>query len=230
MNIILEGIVGSHAYGMATPESDEDRLGIFMAPLSQVVGLHWNNNKETIVHSAPDKTYHELGKFCRLALKANPTITELLWLPEYTVRSFVGRELIQLRDKFLSTHYVQDAYRGYSKQQVKKLVERQSSFSSSTKNRTAKHGRHCIRLLYQGMELLATGNLTVKLGASVSDYCREMGELAASNVKKFVEEWESLDGVFRDVVKDSVLPEKADMASINDFLVKTRMNQAGEQS
>ena len=39
MKIILEGVVGSTAYGLNTPESDIDTAGIFVAPLEEVLGL-----------------------------------------------------------------------------------------------------------------------------------------------------------------------------------------------
>jgi len=81
--IILEGIVGSTAYGLTTPESDIDKLGIYIQPTEDFYGLKlWTEKDFSIVTTNPDRTLHELGKFCRLALKCNPTITELLWIPE----------------------------------------------------------------------------------------------------------------------------------------------------
>lgn len=36
---LLSGIVGSQAYGMATPQSDEDRLGVVLMPTTSLIGL-----------------------------------------------------------------------------------------------------------------------------------------------------------------------------------------------
>jgi len=103
--IILEGIVGSTAYGLATPESDIDKLGIYIQPTEDFYGLKlWTEKDFSIVTTNPDRTLHELGKFCRLALKCNPTITELLWIPEelITLHTPEGILLRMMAKNFLS--------------------------------------------------------------------------------------------------------------------------------
>jgi len=69
-SIVLEGITGSTAYGLATPDSDVDKHGVYQAPTRAVLGLF--PPKETVVTNDPDITHHELAKFIRLAAKANP--------------------------------------------------------------------------------------------------------------------------------------------------------------
>ena len=93
-NVLLSGIVGSTAYGLATEDSDVDRLGVFAAPTERLVGLH--PPQPSVVSSKPDATFHEAGKFAALALKVNPTITELMWLPDdlYETRTGLGSALI----------------------------------------------------------------------------------------------------------------------------------------
>lgn len=85
--ILLSGVVGSTAYGLAGPDSDVDRLGIFAVPTLSLLGL--TPPEESHVTSKPDTTLHEAGKAARLMLAGNPTVTELLWLPDdlYEVRT-----------------------------------------------------------------------------------------------------------------------------------------------
>ncbi len=87
---ILRGIVGSTAYGLAHEGSDIDRLGMFVAPTVQFHGLHPPIGKAAsrVQTSPSDYTEHEAGKYVSLLLGANPTVTELLWLPDdlYEVR------------------------------------------------------------------------------------------------------------------------------------------------
>lgn len=161
-NVILLGRVGSHAYGLNTPESDEDFLGVFVAPTTDVAGLYWDSSAETKVDTTPgneanDTTLHEVAKFMRLALKANPTITELLWLQNEDYVDFVrnGERLLEIRDAFLSEKYVKSAYRGYASQQLGKFV--------SSGQWKAKHAWHCLRLIHQGVDLLRTGELQVRV-------------------------------------------------------------------
>lgn len=153
---ILRGIVGSTAYGLAREGSDIDRLGIFVTPAHQIASLSWAQSQETNTNSGPghdDFTEHEVRKYLRLALKANPTITELLWLGSWELQTVYGNLLIEKRSSFLSRHYVHDAYLGYARGQLTKF---QAGYKP-------KHARHTLRLVRQGIELLSTGNLTVKV-------------------------------------------------------------------
>jgi hypothetical protein len=162
--LLLSGIVGSTAYGLATPESDVDRLGLFAAPTRAFHGL--SAPRESLVTTAPDRTLHEAAKWCRLALGCNPTAMELVWLPDelYEVRTELGEDLIGIRDAFLSATRVRDAYLGYATQQFRKLESRgDGSFSADTRKRTAKHARHLARLVRQGLELYRTGHLPIRL-------------------------------------------------------------------
>jgi hypothetical protein len=163
-NILLSGVVGSTAYGLAHEGSDVDRLGMFAAPTRALHGLH--TPKESHVTTAPDRTLHEAAKWCRLALGGNPTAVELVWLPDelYEVRTPLGEELIALRTSFLCAKRVRDAYLGYATQQFRRLQNRgDGSFSADTRKRTAKHARHLKRLCRQGLELYATGRLEIRV-------------------------------------------------------------------
>lgn len=165
---ILTGTVGSTAYGLATPESDVDTLSVAIAPTRDVLGLHPPRDKTASdVRTDPDITVHELGKYLALALKANPTVTELLWLPEdcYTEKfRLFGDELIGLRKYLLGATAVRNAYLGYATSQFRKMERRgDGTFSSDTRNRVAKHARHLMRLLTQGAELFVRGEMDVRL-------------------------------------------------------------------
>lgn len=179
VNVLLSGIVGSTAYGLATPASDVDRLGLFATPTEALLGLH--PPKESIVTTAPDRTMHEAAKYVRLALAVNPTVTELLWLPDdlYETRSGHGDDLIGIRAAFLSAGRVRDAYLGYAAGQFRRLETRQDgSFSADTRKRTSKHARHLARLLHQGRELYTTGHLSIRL--EDPEHFRSFGERVAA--------------------------------------------------
>jgi hypothetical protein len=121
-NVLLSGIVGSTAYGLNTPESDIDRLGIFAEPTKNLLGLH--PPSESHVTSKPDATFHEARKAALLMLSGNPTVMELLWLDSYEKRSPLGDELLSIRMAFLSAGRVRSAYLGYATSQFKKLKYR----------------------------------------------------------------------------------------------------------
>lgn len=162
MHVLLSGIVGSTAYGLAHAGSDLDRLGLFAAPTETFHGLH--RPTESHVSTAPDRTLHEAAKWCRLALSCNPTASELVWLPDdlYEVRTPLGEELIGIRRSFLSARAVRNSYLGYATQQFRKLSGRDTS-DAQTRARAAKHARHLIRLVIQGVTLHETGAVVVRL-------------------------------------------------------------------
>lgn len=240
--LLFQEVVGSRAYGLATEKSDTDRLGVFVAPTKEIVGLNWGDHHATVTSKDElgDMTYHEIGKALRLWLSCNPTITELLWMDtinnvndtvpfkiegvEDESRFFlyrVRRELRELRSKLLFTAGVMGAYGGYARAQVRRIERREKDFSSDTKHRTAKHARHCMRLLLQGEQLLTSGTLKVDCSDD-RDWLFSMGELAEKDVGKFVEHWEKADQAFMRCVDGSVLPQKPDRDAANKLLVQVR--------
>lgn len=218
-NVLLSGIVGSTAYGLAHAGSDVDRLGMFAAPTTSLHGLH--GPKESHVTTAPDRTLHEAAKWCRLALGGNPTAMELAWLPPelYEVRTPLGDELIALRTSFLSAKRVRDAYLGYATQQFRRLENRaDGSFSADTRKRTAKHARHLKRLCHQGLELYATGHLTIRV--ENPDEYREFGERVAADAavaRPLLAYYEKAFDETR-----TVLPDHPDEAAVEAWLHRVR--------
>ena len=214
MNIILEGVVGSTMYGLATKDSDVDMMGIFLVPTTSILGI--KKVQESIVTTKPDRAYHELGKFVRLAMQANPTILELLYLPEYTILTKEGKLLVENRDMFLSKK-VFFAFGGYAYSQAKKLEKRGDSFSSKTKKRYRKHARHCFRLLQEGKQLLETGTMDIRV--KNRDEIFKIGELPPNElITKFTEEYAQ----FKEV--KSMLLDEPDYNRIDSILLKIRVN------
>ena len=221
-NVLLSGIVGSTAYGLATDDSDVDRLGVFAARTERLLGLH--PVQQSVVSSKPDATYHEAGKFAALALKVNPTITELMWLPDelYETRTGQGSALIAIRRSFLSRKAVRNAYLGYATQQFRRLENRgDGSFSADTRKRTAKHARHLYRLHAQGIMLWQTGHLTVRLPHGDAVLCRAFGEdVAAGDLEagRRVIAW--AEHIFD--TSQTPLPERPDESAAEAWLQEVR--------
>jgi len=103
--IIFKAIGGSHLYGTSRPDSDTDIRGICFPPMTALLGL---SNFEQHELPGEDTVIYGLRKFCRLALKANPNILEMLFVPEDAVLEIdvYGEQLIENRHLFLSTRVV----------------------------------------------------------------------------------------------------------------------------
>ena len=216
-NIILKAVCGSRAYGLDNEQSDTDYKGVFVTPTREILSI--NSPKDTYDGKDADGNdfcYYEVQKFIKLALGCNPTILEILFLTGYSKLEPMSKMLVDNRHLFLS-NIAREKYYGYAYSQMHKLVTRDGSFGNGRNNRYEKHARHCYRLLYQGKELLETGNLTVTVSPEVREELFAVGKLPPNKlVDKFAEERTKFDAI------KSVLPDKPDYEGVNKLLLKIR--------
>lgn len=206
MKTILEGVVGSTAYGLNHAGSDIDKLAIHVAPVNDVLTFGLSKSQETQVSFKPDRTSHDVGKYLRLVLNGNPTVTELLWLPEYEVLAKEAWPLIQHRRAFLGADNIINAYGGYALQQI-------------NRSKKEKHLRHCFRLLLQGEELLRTGNLTVRL---TDEKIAEINAAVVGEWKAF----DHYDNILTKAYESTSLPRSPNTELAKEVLLRIRRANA----
>jgi predicted nucleotidyltransferase len=154
--VILRCVVGSRAYGLDRPGSDTDRRGIYLPPADP----HWSlaGVPEQLENDARQECYWELQRFLVLALKANPNVLECLYTPLVEHAAPLAKDLLAMREVFLSK-LVYTTYNGYVLSQFKKL-EVDIRTGSGIK---WKHAMHLIRLLLSGITVLREGFVPVRL-------------------------------------------------------------------
>lgn len=81
--ILFEVVAGSHAYGLATPDSDMDIKGVFYLPRDI---FYAGEYIAQVADEKNDVVYYELGRFFELLSKSNPSALELLASPADCVR------------------------------------------------------------------------------------------------------------------------------------------------
>src|SRR5207249_5507895 len=98
--VIYRCVIGSRAYGLEHEESDIDRRGVYLPPAE----LHWSlfGVPEQLENPQTQDTYWELQKFLVLALKANPNVLECLYTPMVEHATDLARQMLALRERFLS--------------------------------------------------------------------------------------------------------------------------------
>ena len=214
MQVLLSGVVGSTAYGLAHAGSDVDRLGVYAVPTVELHGLH-RPPADSLVTTRPDRTLHEAAKFCRLALVGNPTASELLWLPGelYDTVTPLGAELLALRRGFACADRVRSAYLGYCEQQLRRIKARAGEGSP----RPAKSARHLVRLTIQGTQLHRTGELPIRLADP--DRVRELGDRIAADPTVGDR---LLQQARDDFERPSALPAEPDTAAAEAWLHRVR--------
>lgn len=220
MHPILTATVGSVAYGLNTASSDVDTMVIFAHPTEELGGLYkLVDSKKT---DDPDIIRHEAGKYCQLAIKCNPSVLEILWLPAVHLQAWSpdAVSLIRIRNAFLSAKKVRSSYLGYASSQFEGLKKRgDGKFSSDTGKRTAKHARHLFRLLNQGKELYLTGDVTVEVDDP--EMYHTFGErVAAGNTLWAEKVLADVEEVFNN--NKSVLPEEPDEDTVADWIRTVR--------
>jgi len=117
--LIYEYIRGSHAYGLATETSDEDRGGVYICPPDELLGLGFEYQTQ-VDNPSHDIVWMELNRFLRLLVeKSNPTCLEALYIPDRCViyEHPIMTEIKKHRDLFL-TKACFNAFGGYSHQQI----------------------------------------------------------------------------------------------------------------
>lgn len=212
-------VMGSRAFGLATEGSDTDRRGIFLAPTP----LFWRFEKPpTHVEGPADEQFGwELERFCELALRANPNVLECLHSPLVEHLTHTGRELLGLRDAFLSRQ-AHDTFALYALGQRKKL-------DADVRVHGAprwKHAMHLLRLLISCRDLLRTGELTIDVGDHREPLLAvKRGELSWPEVESWMNR---LAAAADEAAPRSPLPAGPDRPRIEDFLFRTRRASALE--
>ncbi|WP_416865779.1 MAG: DNA polymerase beta superfamily protein [Imperialibacter sp.] len=114
--IIFECLSGSHAYGLATPTSDEDIKGVFILPKVDYYGL---NYVEQVSDATNDTVYYELKRFVELLARSNPNMLEMLYTPDDSVLK-IHPLFKRLREMDLLSKQCKESFGGYAMTQVRK--------------------------------------------------------------------------------------------------------------
>ncbi|HEX6812445.1 MAG TPA: nucleotidyltransferase domain-containing protein [Planctomycetota bacterium] len=218
--VILRVVVGSRAYGLDEPGSDTDRRGVFLPPAE----LHWSlfGVPEQIDDEPEQEIFWELQKLIVMALKANPNVLECLWSPLVEVATPLGRELLALRESFLS-QLVFQTYSGYVASQFKKIA-------ADLRQRGEpkwKHVMHLLRLLQAGIQVLRTGSVPVHVGAERERLLAvRRGEIAWSDVERWRRD---LHAQFTAAAGETKLPVRPDYERADAFLRRARRLALGKE-
>lgn len=182
---IIQAVVGSTAHGVNVSDSieDSDEIGVAVEPFEEFVGFQ--EFEQLIYRSAAvreqrqdarskagdlDLFVYSLKKYLRLALKGNPTILALLFVPKSSliVSTELGEELQGLAPSLISRK-AGIAFLGYLQAQKQRLLgergqkdvkrpELEEAYGFDTK-----YAMHMLRLGLQGVELMTTGRISLPL-------------------------------------------------------------------
>lgn len=232
-NEILRGVVGSTAHGTAIDgQDDRDEMGVFIEPPENVCGLspieHYiYRDQPEGVRSGPgdlDLTLYSLRKFCHLATQGNPSVIILLWLPEHITCNGIGKDLIEMRQAFISRESGK-RFLGYLTAQKMKLNGERSKKVNRPElvekyGFDTKFAMHALRLGFEGIELLTHRQLTLPVAEPNLSTLRAVrgGEVNKDEALRLIE---AAEDKLRGLVEDCEW--EADRDAINRFMVEAHM-------
>lgn len=224
---ILEIVYGSELYGTSTPDSDKNFVGIFIKPEEFMFGL---NNIEYLDCSVKSKNpnekkdsvgrhYCEIGKFFDKALKGNPNYLEMFFVNDDNtvyINKF-GRIILDNAHLFVSKR-IKEKFLSYA------IIQKQKMLADINGKNRDKYAAHCLRLLFEGIELAETGRLSfplrekdIVLDTKLGLFTKEESIAAIEDVEEQLEE----------AFKSTTLPEKPDFNAVNNLLIKIREEYYG---
>lgn len=204
---------GSHASGLALPESDVDLRGLAIAPRASYLGFA--HRFERFACEDPDCEVADIRFFVRAAAEGEPNALQVLFCDEQDVlvRDAAGDALRARRGDFVSQRVVKP-FAGYVRGQVEKIKRSRGEIRD-----LAKSAMHACRLTRMLREVLVDGVVQIRR--------TDAEELVAIRLLADIEEVRRV-GVrveeelrsLPDWVASSVVPEQPDTEALNDLCVR----------
>lgn len=152
--LVQLGLVGAHAYGFPSPDSDLDLKGIHVAPTASLLALRpppETDDRQVVIGGVEvDYTTHEVGMALRLLLAGNGNVLERLASPFQMVEGRIAGALRALALESVGTHFAPH-YRGFFLK-TRREVERVP---------TAKALLYAYRVALTGTHLFLTGEVVL---------------------------------------------------------------------
>jgi predicted nucleotidyltransferase len=218
--------IGSHAYGLATPESDLDLRGVVVPnDLSYFFGL--NFFEQEIYKDQEDHVAWNLQKFAKLAAAANTQMLEMLFSSEehiITLHPLFNKYFLKNRDKFL-TNKIYDVINGYAGSEYRKALGESSRDLGAVRKEdinnfgySCRNASHCVRLLYAATHALSTGVFPVMLPKDIRNTCMQL-KRGVSTLSEFKIAYEFWTVMLFEAKLRSVLKDEFDYNWLNQMLV-----------
>lgn len=235
---ILRVEVGSTLHGTGLPgKEDHDEMGIFVEHPRSTIGL--DHVEHYIWRSAggnnpsqpgdTDLTMYTLRKWAKLALNGNPSVLLLLWAPDEKIilQDINGVRLRARRDWF-SSKRAGLAFLGYMEQQRQRMVGQRGKAGRVRIMPDGgvdwKYAMHMLRLGYQGVEFLTTGQITLPIPGETGDFLRSVrrGEVSFDEVISLSE---NLEQQTKDLLDGkSALQDQPREDDINAWIIQTHLD------
>jgi hypothetical protein len=224
MVTILKGLVGSHAYGYATPESDKDWMTVYVGGIDTYFGLNGAHTSHSTTNDL-DITDYEFKKFVSLCCNFNPNVIPLLFLKKESYDSITnefGLRLVQAKNLFL-TKRCYNSLRGYATSQEKKIRHGLTEKLGQKRNDLidkygydVKAAAHSVRLLRLAKHIFLYNEVDLEEAA---EECMKY-RFGFFSKEEFQNRFDELIRQVDNSFSSCLLPEDVDMTTVNAFCVR----------
>lgn len=229
--------MGSHAYGIATDDSDVDLYGFAIPPIQDLLPhtrgeiMGFGKQLQRFEQYTEDHISHEgneydisiynIAKFLQLCMLNNPNMIDALFVPNDCIihLSTIGALIRQNRRKFLHKGCYHK-FLGYAHSQLKKIKNKNpegkrkavvDKFGFDTK-----YASHLYRLADECEQILTTGDLDLRKCRRKMQTIRD-GEVSLSELEKW---FEGEQVILEQLYKTSDLRHSPDEKFIKGLLVR----------
>jgi predicted nucleotidyltransferase len=211
-HIILRALVGSHAHGLAGPESDKDFRSVFVMPTIELFRLGFKYQGTRMTKEEADETSWEVGQFLQLGVQCHPLVLETFVAPVEAMDEW-GKTLRALFPSVWSAQAAYDAFLQYGDNQRKKMLDKRDG-------RPAKYAATYIRILFHLCELLERGTFNLNIAESpIGDSVRRIkeGNYRTGEVIDLGEYW-----ITEAARRLESCSHKPDREAVDEFLIRLR--------
>lgn len=229
MTTLFKAEWGSRAYGTNTEHSDRDLIQVVIEPKEFITGLGEFRPKHTSTAEEGSRSFADdtdmvtygLQKYAGLAVDGNPQVMATLWLRTFIEKhhSF-GR--LQIYRGICVSKNAGRKYLGYMKSQRYNLEGLKGGKTNRpelvhTHGYDTKFAMHAVRLGYQGIELMTTGNIVLPMEGEALMACREIraGEWSKAECLEVLAE---LENDLQIAIDKADLPEQGDKKTMGLLL------------
>lgn len=235
--VILQSLMGSRSVGTSQPDSDYDYMSVVLPGDDYYLGMgNWGSQGTKEAHIDSDgclveSVQYELRKFLRMCSNFNPNVIPMLYVNPscYDVICPLGRELVENRDMFTSTHCYH-TFSGYAYNQFKRITEKTEptgKMGAKRKELRERYGidlkfsYHAIRLMRMLNEFLRSNGKEMNVWRSEIDAYQLLeirnGAYTLDAITDFFNKEYSLA---KTLLSKTTIPTEPDHKRINDFCRK----------
>lgn len=220
---------GSRAYGTNTPASDRDIIQVVIEPPLYVTGLEKFEPKHSSTAEQGQRSHagdtdvvqYGLKHYAALAVEGNPQVMATLWMDDLMESSHYFDLLKENREMTVSKQAGRK-YLGYMVSQKMRITGEKNRSTNRPElvevhGWDTKFGSHAVRLGFQGLELMRTGQIKLPMEGLALQTCRDIraGEVSKEQGLDIIEQLQSqLEGA----IEASSLPERGDRTRMSDLL------------